>query len=108
MFSSRICLLFTGLVTLVVLATSTGASAREHKHIVKQYIEYAPKAAPVFHKAYDITENSWKGESSELDINPHFKTLDRRPRYSHSSAAAENQVDFFLFHDACFSNMNMI
>ena len=67
---------------------------REHKHIVKQYIEYAPKATPVFQKAYDVTENSWKGESSEMDINPHFKTLDRRPCCFHSSAAAGKQVDF--------------
>ena len=92
-------MLFAGLVTLVVLATSTGASARERKYKVHA-LEYATRAAPVFHKAYDITEKMWKGESNEMDINPHFKTLNRRPRNFHSSAAAENQVHlcFLMMH----------
>ena len=97
MSSSKSFFMLAGLVTLVVLATSIGVSARGHKYTVKHDIEYAPKVAPVFHKSYDITENLWKGESSELGINPHFQTLDRRPRYFHSFAAAENQEVFLVF-----------
>ena len=88
--------MFAGLVTLLILTTTTGAYAREYKDSVKLDIGYAPEAA---YKAYDTTENLWKGESNEVDINSHFRTLNRRRSYTDLSAAG-SQVNVH----ACFAD----